>query len=579
MTDPDPSAASQDAAATDRSEPVRGRRVAVLGAGTMGRGIAQLLLQAGATVPLIDPSQEALDGARDELRRTFEMLAGKGRLTETPATLLGRLVLDTRLGAAADVVWAIEAAPERLELKRALFAELAHVAPDADLATNTSTLSVTSIAAGCPRPAAVIGMHFFNPAPLMRLVEIVPGIETTPTLVARATALAHALGRTPVVAQDRPGFLVNRVARPFYGEALRLAGEGVPVRAIDASLRAAGFRMGPFELLDLIGLDVNLAATISVYEAFFHEPRYRPHPLQRAMVEAGRLGRKRGRGFYRYDEGAPAHDRPGDDAGVVGGATAAPTPASTRAGGAAPRAYVIGEGAVAAALRAALPLADEPTRADLVLDARVRPEDRSAVRPAARPAEAAGAPVASDGPPVAMLCWATSASAVCAAAGARAGFSLVPGAAATDAPLTLEVMAPVDVPLATLDPIRETLHAMGARTVPLPDQAGGAAFRVVALLANEAVSALAERLASVDDIDTAMRLGVNYPRGPLAWAEHLGLADVRAALQGLHQETGAERFAPHPLLTKLVLAGARSFADARGLGVSNTAVATQEPTP
>src|SRR5690606_18517762 len=203
--------------------------------------------------------------------------------------LLARLRTDPSVEAAADASWVIEAAPERLELKRTLFAQLATVAPGARLATNTSTLSVTSIAAGCGRPEDVIGIHFFNPAPLMRLVEVIPGVETRPDLVQEAVELARALGRTPVVAQDRPGFIVNRVARPYYGEALRLAGEGVPVKDLDASLRAAGFRMGPFELLDLIGLDVNLAATISVYEAFFQEPRYRPHPLQRTMVEAQRL--------------------------------------------------------------------------------------------------------------------------------------------------------------------------------------------------------------------------------------------------------------------------------------------------
>jgi len=535
----------------------------------MGRGIAQLLLQAGATVTLVDPSDDALAGAARDLESTFRMLEGKGRLAEAPDTLIARLRTDPSVEAAADASWVVEAAPERLELKRTLFAQLATVAPGARLATNTSTLSVTSIAAGCGRPEDVIGIHFFNPAPLMRLVEVIPGVETRPDLVQEAVELARALGRTPVVAQDRPGFIVNRVARPYYGEALRLAGEGVPVKDLDASLRAVGFRMGPFELLDLIGLDVNLAATISVYEAFFQEPRYRPHPLQRTMVEAQRLGRKSGRGFYRYDAAAPPEERPG--------APATDIPASGRPHRPSPRVFVIGDGAVADALRTHLVQADGPAAADLVLDARVTLDAKRADPTdhgyptdhahAADPADAtdprAGAGATGSTAPVATLCWAHSASAAAsnAASNAAVGFSVVPGAAGPDGPLTVELMAPVTAPPGSLRQVADLLRAAGARVIVLPDHAGGVAFRVVGLLVNEAISALAEGLATTADIDTAMTLGVNYPAGPFAWAEALGLADVWAGLRGLHHETGAERFAPHPLLTKLVAAGGRSFAD------------------
>src|SRR5690606_8211663 len=239
-------------------------RAAVLGAGTMGTGIAQLLLQAGAAVALVDPSPAALERARASLGDLFARLAAKGRLEDDPGALLARLSTAGDLGAAAGAAWVIEAAPEDLALKRELFARAAAAAPAARLATNTSTLSVTAIASACPDPERVLGLHFFNPPGLMRLVEVVPGVRTATAVVEEAVALVRRLGREPIVAKDAPGFVVNRLARPFYLESIRLHAEGVPVETVDAALRGAGFRMGPFELLDLIGIDVNLAASESV---------------------------------------------------------------------------------------------------------------------------------------------------------------------------------------------------------------------------------------------------------------------------------------------------------------------------
>jgi 3-hydroxybutyryl-CoA dehydrogenase len=291
--------------------------VGVLGAGAMGAGIAQVALVRGHRVVLADARPDVADRASESLSRALAREVEKGRLTPAAANGAYRRLTVLRgtedLAQFAECALVIEAVVEDLAVKRESFRRLEQVvAPDAVLATNTSSLSVASIGGGCARPERVVGVHFFNPAPVMQLVEIVPALATDPAVVAAVRPLVDAWGKTTVLASDTPGFIVNRVARPFYGESLRVLDEGLADAAtIDWAMRELGrFRMGPFELMDLIGLDVNFAVTRSVYEQTFHDPRYRPSLTQQRLVEAGRLGKKTGRGFYDHAEGAarPAPD-------------------------------------------------------------------------------------------------------------------------------------------------------------------------------------------------------------------------------------------------------------------------------
>ena len=287
--------------------------VGVVGAGAMGAGIAQVAAARGHRVLLADAFPAALDRARDGQAKAMAREVEKGRLTRDAAdAVLARLTYVEGVTAAALQAFepcglVIEAIIEDLAAKQALFRALeAELAKDAVLATNTSSLSVAALAGACAHPERVVGIHFFNPAPVMPLVEIIPAITTAPEVATQARALVDAWGKVTVVATDTPGFIVNRIARPFYGEALRILEERLADAAtIDWAMRElGGFRMGPFELMDFIGNDVNFAVTSSVFEAMFYDPRYRPALTQRRLVEAGLLGRKAKRGYYDYRDGA-----------------------------------------------------------------------------------------------------------------------------------------------------------------------------------------------------------------------------------------------------------------------------------
>jgi 3-hydroxybutyryl-CoA dehydrogenase len=274
----------------------------------MGSGIAQVAATAGHQVVLYDNHPDALRRAQTELARIMDRLVVKGRQTAAEAEAIQQRICYTLDQADLSVAGlVIEAIVERLEVKKALFEGLEGLLQeDAILATNTSSLAVTAIAAACKKPARVLGLHFFNPAPLMALVEVVPAVQTDPATTAWARQLMQDWGKTPVLAKDTPGFIVNRVARPFYGEALRIYDEGLADSAtIDwAMTELGGFRMGPFALMDYIGHDVNYLVTETVFTAFYFDPRYQPSFTQQRLVDAGYLGRKSGRGFYDYASGA-----------------------------------------------------------------------------------------------------------------------------------------------------------------------------------------------------------------------------------------------------------------------------------
>lgn len=279
--------------------------VGIIGAGAMGSGIAQVAATAGHRVVLFDTNSAALQKSESSLVSTLKKLVEKGKIDDVE-TIHGRFTYATNLNAFKDCGLVIEAIVENLDVKKKLFAEVESIVADTcALATNTSSLSVTSIAAACQKADRVLGLHFFNPAPLMALVEVIPAVQSDASIVADAKELMASWGKVPVIAKDTPGFIVNRVARPFYGEAIRIMEEGIADMAtIDwAMTELGGFKMGPFALTDYIGHDVNYVVTETVFQSFFFDPRYKPSFSQKRLLEAGWLGRKTGRGFYNYAEG------------------------------------------------------------------------------------------------------------------------------------------------------------------------------------------------------------------------------------------------------------------------------------
>ena len=282
--------------------------IAVIGAGTMGSGIAQVAATAGCSVQLFDAFPDAIQKAQKSLQITLSKLVEKGKISEEESTRIsGNIRYESELKSLSGAELIIEAIIENIDIKRKLFADLEQiVSPVCILASNTSSLSMASIAASVKSSSRVVGIHFFNPAPLMQLVEIIPAVQTSEEVLSQAVETIASWKKIVAVAKDTPGFIVNRVARPFYSEAIRIYEEGIADFAtIDHAMKSlGGFRMGPFELMDFIGNDVNYAVTESVFTAFYFDPRFKPSFTQKRLTEAGFLGRKSGRGYYDYSEGA-----------------------------------------------------------------------------------------------------------------------------------------------------------------------------------------------------------------------------------------------------------------------------------
>jgi 3-hydroxybutyryl-CoA dehydrogenase len=495
--------------------------IGIVGAGAMGAGIAQVAAVAGRRVLITDAVPGAAERAVAGIRDRVKAQVAKGRLSVDPDAL-DVTALDSADGLAECGV-VIEAIIEDLAAKRALFAELETVVEtDTVLASNTSSLSPTALAAGLVHPGRLVGLHFFNPVPAMKLVEVISGLATAPDVADAAADLAAAWGKTVVRSTATPGFIVNRIARPFYAEAWRVYEEHAAApQNIDAVLTGAGgFRMGPFTLMDLIGHDVNEAVTRSVWTAFGHDPRFAPSLAQRSLVEAGWLGRKAGRGVY-----------PGD------GATAATPAAAARS----PK--VVIEHASGDGEREPSPL-----RALL---------DRAGVGtvPGDRDDTGAGLPSGLlELPSGALLvqCEGVTATSLSAALERPV---IVVDRVLDPATATAIAIAPSDgCPPAALSEATGLLQAASLDVYVTEDTPGLIVTRTVAMLANLAADALACRVASEPDIDTAMRLGVNYPLGPLAWARQWGIGTILRVLDSLENWYRDGHYRPSPLLRRTALA-------------------------
>jgi len=491
--------------------------IAVIGAGAMGAGIAQVAAQAGHPVLLLDNRPGAAAQSIDGIGRQLGKRVEKGKLADSErAAIIARLSAVEAIEALADCALIVEAIVENLEVKRGLFRQLeALCSADCILASNTSSLSITRIAAGLQRPERLLGLHFFNPAPVMALVEVVSGLASDPALARCLFDTAQAWGKQPVHTRSTPGFIVNRVARPFYAESLRLLQEGAADCAtLDALMReAGGFAMGAFELTDLIGHDVNYAVTCSVFDAYYGDTRFQPSLIQQELVDAGRFGRKSGQGFYRYgaDAQRPEAIEISSDALID-------------------RCVVEGDLGLAAGLIPRL----QANHIQVI--------------------QRDGAGLLRVGEAVIALSDGRMASQRAQQDGLR-NLILIDLAFDYASAQRLAISCSADISADARAQGVALLQRAGLRVSLLSDSPGLAVLRTVAMLANEAADAALHGVASAADIDLAMRAGVNYPRGPLAWADAIGLAHVLRTLDHLQASYGEERYRPSLLLRRKVAEG------------------------
>lgn len=498
--------------------------VLVIGAGIMGAGIAQVAAQGGHEVFLYDVKEGAAQSALDQLAVTLQGLVVKGRLTEEQASsAIGRIAPISRLDAAASALVVVEAIVENLEAKRSVLRDLEALLPsNAILATNTSSISVTAIANGLRHPERVVGMHFFNPVPVMKLVEVVHGLQTSAEVADVVFGLAKKWGKVPVHAKSTPGFIVNRIARPFYAEALGLLQEqAASPHEIDACLVAAGFRMGPCALMDLIGHDTNFAVTQSVFAANFYDKRFVPSIVQRELVDGGLLGRKTGRGFYSYDAGQAR----------------SPILAHTEARSVDPRGGVVVHGS--------------GRHADWLADAVAKIPGAGLQRSP----ESSWVGVTVHGLQLFMTDGRTAVelASIHHASNVAVFDRFEPGLSNPGRPLPVAFAAAAgDNETTAL--AHAWLAALGFHPVAVKDTPALVVARTIAMLVNEAADAVNQGVCNEGGANSAMRLGVNYPQGPFEWQANWGVdaasssAAIAGVLDALDATYRGERYRVSPWL-------------------------------
>jgi 3-hydroxybutyryl-CoA dehydrogenase len=514
----------------------------------MGSGIAQLGCQSGARTLLYDPDPDALQRGAERIAAQLRRSAERGRLTAAQAARAEDLLEPVaELSRLAGCELVIEAAPESLELKRGLFDDIArHVSDACVLATNTSSLLVTAVAAPLPHAERVVGMHFFNPPPVMRLLEVVAGVESSPQAIALARAAGEAMGKHVIDAVDGVGFLVNRCNRPFGLEGLRLVSERIAaIEQVDRICRqGGGFRMGPFELMDLVGVDTGLDISRSFYEQSFGEPRWRPSPITVKTVAAGRYGRKAGRGYYEYPE--DGRHRPDD-------------PEPPAAGG--------GDGVIVIAgetqLAAELAFAADAAGWSVVTPAQAQGLDPPFLILDLTGGDEAEAPL--QGAPQAICLHAGSLTAL-DPGGSAVGFHALPPLQASG---LVELTAGPDSAGSAIRAAEQFFATLGKHTEWVADGPGLVLGRIVCQVINEAAFALGEAVGSREDIDAGMVHGLNYPRGILAWADAIGLDHVLGVLDALNLEYGEERYRAAPAIRRLALSGRLGSATGEGFFVDD----------
>ncbi|MCP8686560.1 3-hydroxyacyl-CoA dehydrogenase PaaH [Marinobacterium sedimentorum] len=496
-----------------------GHTVAVIGAGAMGAGIAQVAASAGHPVMIYDKAPGAAQAGIAGIAKGLDRQVERGKLDSTQRNaILARLSPISDLKDLAPAALVIEAIVENLAIKQQVLTQVEAIcSTDCILASNTSSISITSIAAGLQRPQNLAGLHFFNPAPVMKLVEVISGLDTDPAITDCLLATAGAWGKQAVQAKSTPGFIVNRLARPFYAEGLRLLDEGAADSAtLDALMRdAGGFRMGPFELMDLIGHDVNYAVTRSVFDAYYGDDRFTPSLTQQALVEGGRLGRKSGRGFYDYAADAPRAE-----------------PARLSAG-------------------------TQAVVDSIVVEGSLGPADGLI----ARLQECGIKVIRRDGPGLIRIADSVLMLSDGRMATERAAIESIHNLVLFDLALDYSRCSRIAISLSdqadssALAPVVALLSAAGIEVSLLDDAPGLAVLRTVAMLANEACDAVLQGVCSARDADTAMQFGVNYPAGPLAWAEQVGLGYIHRTLTHLQQSYGETRYRPSALLRRKAFSG------------------------